>query len=220
MNIKKLCYKQYHKIKKKGEKKMKTRKKLIGGLMAVMIIASIGAVLATTQTDGTTPNTTTQETYRDIQEKNRTIPFAWNLTTEQQTELQQLITTLREQNATPQEIRAAIQEKLDEYGVFDAQLDTQIAQTEKRLTILNREKELRDQGYNWTEIRTIIQNEFDLQNMTGGQNMIFGPGFGCEPERGIHHGFAPMENQNMTGVNKNQMYGHDFGRGPKGGFRN
>jgi len=48
------------------------------------------------------------------------------------------MTTFRDQNATPEEIQTAIQEKLDEYGVLDTQLDNEIAQTEQRLIILNR----------------------------------------------------------------------------------
>ena len=75
------------------------------------------------------------------------------------------MTTLREQNATRNEIQTAIQEKLDEFGVLDTQLDNEIEQTQQRLTILNRQKELRDEGYSWDEINTIIQEEFDLENI-------------------------------------------------------
>lgn len=209
---------------------MKARKKLIAGLMAAMIIATIGAVYATDQTDGTTPDTPSHETLRDKHDMNRMVPFACNLTIEQQTELQQLITTLRDQNATSQEIRAAIQQKLEEFGVFDAQLENQIAQTEQRLAILNREKELRDEGYNWTDIRTMIQNEF---NMTGGLDMIPGFGLSCGSGRGGPHGFPPMHDQNMTGYNRppmgdqnmtdngqHTMYRRDFGREPHDGSSN
>jgi Spy/CpxP family protein refolding chaperone len=201
---------------KERRKKMKARKKLIAGLMAAMIITTIGAVYATEQTDGATTNTTPQKIFRDKQDLNRTMPFECNLTAEQQTELQELLTTLRDQNATPQQIRAAIQEKLDEFGVFDMQLETQIAQTQQRLAILNREKELRGQGYNWTEIQTIIQNEFNLQNTTYDPGMIYEPGFGCEP-RGRGHGFPSMGNQNNTGDGQHMRNGYDFGRGPNGG---
>jgi DNA-binding transcriptional MerR regulator len=94
-------------------------------------------------------------------------PFASDLTDEQQTELEDLITTLKDQNVTPDEIQTAIREKLDEYGILDTQLDTEIAQTEQRLTILNRQKELRNEGYSWDEIRNIIEDEFGLENTTG-----------------------------------------------------
>jgi len=179
---------------------MNTRKKLIAGLMAAMVIGTIGAVFATAQTDGTTPDSTTQKMSRNnTQDQNRTRffdgnmtkrmgkfgCFDYNLTTDQQTELQQLITTLRDQNATPQEMQSVIQQKLEEFGVFDTQLDNQITQTEQRLIILNREKELRNQGYNWTEVRNMIQDEFDLQNSTNGDlGMMQGQGFGRGPGRG------------------------------------
>ena len=103
---------------------------------------------------------------------NRFIPPGVTLTQEQRDELNTTIATLRQQNATPQEIRTAIQAKLDEFGVYDAQLNTTIANTEQRLTILNREKELRSQGYNWTTIDTMIAQEFG-QNATG----YSGPGY-------------------------------------------
>jgi Spy/CpxP family protein refolding chaperone len=187
---------------------MNTRKKLTAVLMAAMIIGTIGAVFATAQTDGTTPDITTQKTFRNTQDQNRTRffdgnmtqgigmfgCFDYNLTTDQQTELQQLMTTLRDQNATPQEMQSAIQQKLEEFGVFDTQLDNQIAQTEQRLTILNREKELRNQGYNWTEVRNMIQNEFDLQNSTNGDlGMMQGKVFGHGPHGGPQDGIAPEE---------------------------
>ena len=104
-------------------------------------------------------------------------PYASELTDEQQTELEELMTSLREQNASLDEIRTAIQEKLDEFGVLDTQLDNEIAQTEQRLTILNRQKELRNEGYSWDEINNIIEDEFDLENTTGiGWDMMVGPG--------------------------------------------
>jgi hypothetical protein len=210
MNI----YEREHKEsckKNKETKKMNTRKKLIAGLMAAMIIGTIGAVFATAQTDGTTPDITTQKMPRNnTQDQNRTRffddnmthemsmfgCFGYNLTTDQQTELQQLMTTLRDQNATPQEMQSAIQQKLEEFGVFDTQLDDQITQTEQRLTILNREKEFRNQGYNWTEVRNMIQNEFDLQNSTNGDlGIMQGQGFGRGPGRGPNGGrdFIPNE---------------------------
>ncbi|MCX6671489.1 MAG: hypothetical protein NTX92_06175 [Euryarchaeota archaeon] len=145
---------------------MNTRKKLMAGLMAAMIIGTIGAVFATAQTDETTPDITTQKTFRNTQD----------------------------QNATPQEMQSAIQQKLEEFGVFDTQLDNQIAQTEQRLTILNREKELRNQGYNWTEVRNMILNEFDLQNSTNGDlGMMQGKRFGHGPHGGPQDGIAPEE---------------------------
>jgi hypothetical protein len=118
-------------------------------------------------------------------------PFASNLTDGQQTEIWTIISDLRNKNATLDEIRTAIQEKLDEFGVLDTWLTYEIAHTEDQLTILNRQKELRDEGYSCEEIRNITQDEFDLENITGpGQGLISDIGFGHGP-RGGSYGFIP-----------------------------
>jgi hypothetical protein len=170
-----------------------THKKLVGGLLIGLLITSIGAVFATAQTDDTTDETTDETTpqfpFGGRHGMGELGPFAFNLTDEQQTELQDIITAMTDENATFEEIQAAIQEKLDEYGVLDTRLDNEIAQTEQRLTILNREKELRSEGYSWSEINTIIQDEFDLENSTGrGPGMMNDYGFGHGHGRGPHGG--------------------------------
>jgi hypothetical protein len=175
------------------DQKMKpTHKKLVGGLLIAMLIATIGAAFATAtgQTDGTTDDTindtTPQMPFWGRHGMNRLGPFVSDLTDAQQTELEGLMTVLKNQNATPEEIRTAIQEKLDEFGVLDTRLDTEIAQTQQRLTILNRQKELRNEGYGWDEIRAIIQDEFNLQNTTGvNQGMMFEHGFERGPCGGL-----------------------------------
>ncbi len=144
-----------------------TNKKLIGGLLVGMLVATIGATFATGQTDGTSDDTIPQIPFGGRHKMNMFGPFASDLTDEQQTELEELTTTLRDQNATHEEIQTTIQEKLDEYGILDTQLDNQITQTEQQLTLLNRQKELRDEGYSWDEIKDIIEEEFDIQNNTG-----------------------------------------------------
>ena len=167
-----------------------TNKKLVGGILIGLIITAIGAVLTTAQTDATTDETTITI---PPEGKHGLGPFAYNLTEEQHAEIENLLTTLKEQNATRNETQTAIQEKLDEFGVLDTQLDNEITQTEQRLVFLNRQKELRDQGYSWDEINTIIQEEFDLENIT---NMSYGmmqsPGFGQGPCGGPHE-FMPSE---------------------------
>jgi hypothetical protein len=159
-----------------------THKKLVGGLLVCLLIATIGAAFATGQTDDTTDNTTTdtppERPYGDHHGMMGVGTFGYNLTDEQQTELEELMTSLREQNATPDEMRTAIQEKLDEFGVLDTRLDNEIAQTEERLTILNREKELRNEGYSWDEITSIIEEEFSLENTTGFAMDMMGGGRG------------------------------------------
>jgi len=175
---------------------MKTRnKKLVGGLLVGIFIVTLGVVYASGQTDDTSDETPLQIPPFEGRHRMKELgPFAYDLTDEQQTELEELTATLREQNATRQEIQAAIQEKLDEYGVLDKQLDTEIAQTEQRLTILNREKELRNEGCSWGEIRNVIEDEFDLQNTTGiFQNMMDEHGFGHGPCGGPYGDFIPGE---------------------------
>jgi len=156
-----------------------TNKKLVGGLLICLFISALGAVLATAQTDETSEEI---PKIMPFEKRHRFGPFAYNLTDEQQAEIEDIITTLREENATRDEIQVAIQEKLDEFGVLDAQLDNEIAQIEQRLTILYRQKELRDQGYSWDEINTIIQEEFDLEDTSYmGYGMTYGHGFGRGP---------------------------------------
>jgi len=164
-----------------------TNKKLVGGLLIGLLFSTIGAVLVTAQTDATTDETTQPIVFGGRHGMHGFGPLSTYLTDEQQEEINETITSLRDQNATHEEIQAAIQEKLDEFGVLDIQLENEIEQTQQRLTILNREKELRDQGYSWDEINTIIQEEFDLENTTGiGFCMAFDQGFGPGP--GPHGG--------------------------------
>jgi len=180
-----------------------THKKLVGGLLISLLIATIGAAIATGATDDLADDTTDDATtdtapampfggHRGMMGFG---PFGYNLTVEQQTELEDLMTSLRDQNATPDEIRTAIQEKLDEFGVLDTQLDNEIAQTEQRLTILNRQKELRNEGYSWDEINSIIEDEFGLENTTGiSWGIMGGHGeFGYGPHGGSRDCIAPEE---------------------------
>jgi len=151
-----------------------TSKKIVGGLLAGIMIAAVGVVFATAQDDGTSDDTIPQENFWNMHHmkehglfnNNSTEHgfFFYDLTDEQQTEIDEIITNLRDQGATPSEIQAAIQEKLDEFGVLDQRLENEINQTENRLQILNREKELREKGYSWDEIKTIIQDEFGIDN--------------------------------------------------------
>jgi Spy/CpxP family protein refolding chaperone len=177
-----------------------THKKLVGGLLVGLLIATIGTVLATGQTDDKTDDATNdtppQMPFGDRHGMMGLGLFGSELTDEQQTELDDLMTNLRDQNATPDEVRTAIQEKLDEFGVFDSRLDNEIVQTEQRLTILNRQKELRNEGLNWDEISGIIEDEFGLVNATGisWDNTMGGPcGFGHGPHGGPRDCMVPEE---------------------------
>lgn len=152
-----------------------TNKKLVGGLFVSILLGTIGIAYATAKTDTANYDTFPQIPFERICRMNEFRPFAFDMTDEQLTELKELMTTLREQNATHEEIQIAIQEKLDEYGVLNIQLDNEIVQTEQRLTILNSQKEPRNEGYSWDEIRNIIEDEFGLENTTAvGWNMMDG----------------------------------------------
>jgi len=166
----------------------KTSKKLVGGLLVVIFVATIGVMIVSAQNDETSDKTFPENPlpFLGRHEMNRLGPdsficnltklgpFFYNLTEEQQSELENLINSLKDQGANFSEIRDATQEKLDEWCILDKQLDKEIAQTEQRLKILNREKELRDQGYSWEEINQIIQGEFGLDVPIGVvQDMMF-----------------------------------------------
>ena len=113
----------------------KTRKKLIGGLMAATLIAIIGATVVSAQNE-------------DGMLWGNPDVFS-ELTDEQKEDLQE-----------------TLKQKFEEYGVEmptrDEILDKQIEQTELKLEILNRQKELREEGYEWEDIREIIKDEFEL----------------------------------------------------------
>lgn len=93
----------------------KTSKKIIGGAMVVILIASIGVVFANANIDDTSDTDTTQKMFCDRLQPSRLVPFDSNLTDDQKTELKELMDTLEEQGANSSEIRAAIQQKLDEW---------------------------------------------------------------------------------------------------------
>ena len=145
-------------------------KKLAGGLIIAVLLATIGAVLVTADTGDEAEDT-----------ENRHMPFMGrgifspDLTDEQQSELEDLIASLSNEGAACDEIREAVNQLLDEWGILDERLDSAIELTEQRLTILERANELRDQGYSWDEINDIIQEEFDVDcPLDFGQGMMFG----------------------------------------------
>lgn len=159
-------WRQKNKMKKQGTK-------IIGGLMVAMIIATIGAVLVSAETEDAED---TEEWHMPFIGRGM---FSQDLTDEQQAELEELITSLSEEGATIDEINEAVNQLLDEWGILDERLDNKIEQTQEQLAILERADELRDQGYSWDEINDIIQGEFDIDyHISFGQDMMFGHGHG------------------------------------------
>ena len=109
-----------------------THKKLIGGLFFSMLIACVGTPFAVGQINDTNANTSPTILFgtAEIQGKNGLASSGPEfgmiqgtgpgLTDEQQTEIDTLVKTLSDKNASPEEIEKAIQEKLTEFGVWDA----------------------------------------------------------------------------------------------------
>ena len=160
-------------IKKTGGKTVnkKTTKKLVGGMLIVAMIASIGAVLVTADTDETEKADKPFGCFEfggPMQERNHPLPFD-ELTDEQQEEINALRQDLIDQDATPEEIKEAINNKLREFGIdiptHDEILEEKIQRTSQRLDMLERKSELRQQGYDWDEIHEIIQEEYDIEDM-------------------------------------------------------
>jgi len=177
-------------------------KKLIGVLTAVTLVAIVGVVFASAQTNGVMTKSIFSTKFwqrsstNETQKHNMTMrnfcgrapmrgfgPSFMNLTDAQQADLENMIKTMRSQNATPQEIQQAVQQKLDGYGVFDRRLNDEINRTALRLQILNREKELRAEGYSWENITSIIHQEFNV-TINGCFGYDMGPFF--DHPRGPH----------------------------------
>ena len=146
-------------------KKQGTR--IVGGLIVAMLMATIGAVLVSAEAEnaGETEDWHLPFHGRGNMFGHRT--FDNELTDEQQAEIDALITSLSEEGASHEEIREAVFSKVSEMGILDERLGNAIEQTEKRLEILNREQELRNQGYSWEEINEIIQDEYVLEHPSG-----------------------------------------------------
>jgi len=195
-----------------------TTKKLFGGILIVSLVATIGAVLGTAETDdsmidkenpfdcfelgrsigGHQPFYSVMANdsinvdmpfghFRGDKEMNGSLPFFSELTEEQQNEIESLRESMIGDGASPEEIRDAITSKLEEYG-FDApsmddQLDDKIERTTQRLEILNRQKELRCEGYSFDEIRDMISVEFELEFLEN-HNSCFMPYGGSQGIRG------------------------------------
>ncbi len=186
----------------------KLNKKIVLGTATIILVATIGVVFAGAQYDETTQEDFPEIDFSDrpqmkehrLLDSNITEHgfFFYDLTEEQQTEIDELRTSLQNQGANFSEIQDAINEKLDEFGVFDQRLDNEINQTEQRLQILNREKELREQGYSWDEIRTIIQDEFGQEFFVIGDDhaMMDPHGSGKRPCGGLHD-IMPGEESNQ-----------------------
>ena len=147
----------------------KTSKKIVGGLMATMLIVTIGAVVASAT------------------------PFFSNLTDNQKQEIKDLREELRDAGATKEEMREAMRTQLEEYGIElptrEEIIESKIQHTQQRLEILERIKELIQENPDITneEIREIIQEEFELEFLEEDQCKRFRRGR-CGGFRGFMYG--------------------------------
>ena len=163
--------------------KKTTGKKIIGGLMVAIVIATMGAVFVSAETDNASDTGDWHRPCWGNRQMYKQPAIDSELTEDQQIELDELVSNLIDEGASREEIREAVFEKLDEFCVLDERLDKAIERTEQRLEILNRENELRDQGYSWDEIIDIIQEEFVLENPSGEYS-------GMMPRHGMVRGFC------------------------------
>jgi len=162
----------------------KTKNKLLGSIAVVTLLATIGSAFVTAETSELT------EDKQPLFEQCPTwgphdVAFGYELTEDQQAELESLRETLKESNATFEEIDEAIAEKLAEFGfevpTRDDLLEHEIEQTTQRLSMLNRKQELREQGYSWEEIQEIIAEEYEVEFLDEMHP--------CGMHGGRHHGF-------------------------------
>ncbi len=150
--------------------------------MVAIIIVTIGAVLVSADTDETDEEKTQRNPWGIWSRRSMCFNpglLFYELTDQQEEEIMQMKETMIDEGATCEEVREAIMEKLDEWGILDKRLDNAIEQTELRLNMLNRQKELREQGYSWEEIQQIIQDEFEIEEPFG---------FDMIDSRGFHRG--------------------------------
>ena len=145
--------------------KKTTTKKLASSLIIAALVALVGAVLVTADTSEDTDETEEwpipSEGFERMHGHGSQI---YNeLTDDQQAEVEELIESLNEEGASAEEIQDAVSQLLDDMGVLDERLDNAITHAEEQLEILNRQKELREEGYSWDEINDIIAEEYDLE---------------------------------------------------------
>ena len=163
-----------------------TTKKIIGGFLIVLLVATIGAVIASADTDDSDGNEGWKFPFWGKRNMHIGIPFKSELTDEQIEELKELKENLEAEGKNPEEIREAIKEQLELYGIefptIEERLDNAIANTEQRLEVLEYIKGLIIENPDLTreEIRDLVQEEFDLDLPEGfGCGMRFRQGFRC-----------------------------------------
>lgn len=150
----------------------KKSKKIAGGILAVMLIGTIGAVIASAH-----PGVFSE------------------LTDEQKEEIYDLKQELIDAGASREEIKETMRAQMEEYGVElptrEEMLDKRIEQTEQKLEILKRTKELIQENPDITkeEIREIIEEEFGIE---------IPDCMGMKPRHGYGHGLCKRPRGSMS----------------------
>jgi hypothetical protein len=148
--------------------KNKINKKIIGGLIAILIIATIGAVIVSADIIDEDGVNNWQFPCFGKRPMNGIHPFLSELTEEQQEEIREIKESMEEEGKTPEEISTAIRQLLESYGIEmptrEEIFDNAIANTELRLEILQYIKELieEDPDLSREEIRNLVEDKFDI----------------------------------------------------------
>ncbi len=187
----------------------KTTKKLLGGVAIVLLLATIGTAFVTAETSDSSED---EKMFGDcMPQGQKGLEFGSELTEDQVVELQSLRESLIESDATEEEIHDAIAQKLIEFGIDvptrDDMLDSKIESTSQHLSILTRQKELRELGYSWEEIQDIIAEEFEVEpmenmppgGMRGGQTQGLFGGMGSSSHCQRPSGMRDVHPQGLFG---------------------
>ena len=148
--------------------KKKISKKIIGGLIIISIIATIGTVIVSADISDDKGDKNWFFPCKGKESKIGMHAFFYELTEEQREEIKNTKETLEEEGKTPEEIRDAIKQLLESYGIDlptkEERLDNAIANTEQRLEVLEYVKELITENPELTkeQIRHLVEEEFDI----------------------------------------------------------
>jgi hypothetical protein len=149
--------------------KNKISKKIIGTLIVLSIIATIGAVIVSADSDEDNEEKNLPIGFFGRHPKCRKNPFLSELTDKQREEIKEIRETMEEEGKTPDEIREAIKQQLESYGIeiptIKERIDIEIEKTEKKLEILEYIKELLSENPDLTreEIRENVESKFDIE---------------------------------------------------------
>ena len=164
--------------------KKKMSKKIIGGLIVASLLATIGAVIVSADIGDETEEKNWPFGFGLKKQMQNRHKIMGELTEEQREEIKELKETMEEEGKTPEEIREAIKQQLESYGIDlptrEERLDMAIENTEQKLEILKYIRELIEDNPELTkeEIRDLVETEFGIELPEfDGNGMNFRHGF-------------------------------------------